>query len=106
MEIYTEQNIQVVDGNLVITAKKEANGTYTSGRITTQQKFNFTYGRAEARIKLPNVQGLWPAFWLLGESISAPGVGWPKCGEIDIMEVLPSPCHGTFAICAILASEH
>ncbi|KAH7696848.1 hypothetical protein AAVH_36074 [Aphelenchoides avenae] len=85
-ENYQPGNVQVTGGNLVITAKRQQMGNqqYTSGRINTQNKFSFTFGRAEARIKLPKVQGLWPAFWMLGNSISQ--VGWPKCGEIDIME--------------------
>ncbi|KAH7724369.1 hypothetical protein AAVH_08073 [Aphelenchoides avenae] len=85
-ENYQKPNVQVEGGNLVITAKKQTIGgqKYTSGRINTQNKFSFQYGRAEARIKLPLGQGLWPAFWMLGNSIGQ--VGWPKCGEIDIME--------------------
>ncbi|KAH7716510.1 hypothetical protein AAVH_16088 [Aphelenchoides avenae] len=85
-ENYQRDNVQVQGGNLVITARKQqvGNQRYTSGRINTQNKFSFTFGRAEARIKLPKVQGLWPAFWMLGNSISQ--IGWPKCGEIDIME--------------------
>jgi beta-glucanase (GH16 family) len=73
-------------GNLRITAREESyNGfDYTSARIKTQGKFSQTYGRFEARIQLPLGQGLWPAFWLLGDEIST--VGWPECGEIDIME--------------------
>lgn len=59
---------------------------YTSARITTEQHFSFTYGLIEARIKLPAGQGLWPAFWLLGSNYTK--VGWPACGEIDIMENL------------------
>ncbi|KAH7724159.1 hypothetical protein AAVH_08237 [Aphelenchoides avenae] len=85
-ENYQEGNLEVRDGNLVITARRERvdKQDYTSGRINTAGKFSFTYGRAEARIKLPRVQGTWPAFWLLGANIES--VGWPKCGEIDIME--------------------
>ena len=73
-------------GNLRIIARKESyqGKDYTSGRIKTQGKFAHTYGRFEARIKLPVGQGMWPAFWLLGSDITT--VGWPKCGEIDIME--------------------
>ncbi|WP_198018967.1 family 16 glycosylhydrolase [Asinibacterium sp. OR53] len=86
LEYYQKANATVVDGNLVITAKKETvgNNPYTSSRLKTQGKQSFTYGRIEARIKMPVGQGLWPAFWLLGTNISS--VGWPKCGEIDIME--------------------
>jgi beta-glucanase (GH16 family) len=57
---------------------------YTSGRIKTQALFEQKYGRFEARIKLPEGQGIWPAFWLLGADFEE--VGWPHCGEIDIME--------------------
>jgi beta-glucanase (GH16 family) len=73
-------------GNLVITARAESfNGrNYTSARITTAGKREFTYGRFEARIKLPIGQGIWPAFWMLGANINE--VGWPRTGEIDIME--------------------
>ncbi|WP_083886877.1 glycoside hydrolase family 16 protein [Paenibacillus sonchi] len=90
LQYYTNrpQNLQVTGGNLVITALKESyNGSsYTSARIKTQGKKSFTYGKIEARIKLPSGQGLWPAFWMLGTNIDVPGVGWPKCGETDIME--------------------
>lgn len=74
------------NGNLVLTARREPlNGSaYTSARLTTAGKREFTYGRFEARIKLPVGQGLWPAFWLLGAN--TPQVGWPRSGEIDIME--------------------
>ena len=69
---------------------------YTSGRIITKGKFDFKYGRIEARIKIPKGQGIWPAFWLLGSDIDT--VGWPRCGEIDVMENIgrePSIIHGT-----------
>lgn len=76
------------EGNLVITARKEAFGgkEYTSARMLTKGLFAQRHGRFEARIKLPVGQGLWPAFWLLGANIDDPGVGWPACGEIDVME--------------------
>jgi len=70
-------------GNLKITALK-VGSQYTSGRIKTEGLFTQEYGRIEARIKTPRGQGIWPAFWALGENIGT--VGWPKCGEIDIME--------------------
>ena len=73
---------------LVITAKKENYGSsnFTSGRLVTQQKVACKFGKIEARIKLPHTaNGLWPAFWMMGDDIST--VGWPKCGEIDIMEM-------------------
>ncbi|MEO8576369.1 MAG: glycoside hydrolase family 16 protein [Gemmatimonadales bacterium] len=94
------------DGKLVITARAEpANSSlscwygackYTSARLLTKAKFEPTYGRFEARIKIPGGQGIWPAFWMLGANID--GVGWPRCGEIDIMENIgrePNMVHGT-----------
>lgn len=73
-------------GNLRIIARREPYRTnaYTSARLTTLGLFSQRYGRFEARLKLPAGQGIWPAFWLLGESF--PNIGWPACGEIDIME--------------------
>jgi beta-glucanase (GH16 family) len=85
-EYYQASNATVANGNLVITAKKQrvkANN-YTSARLKTQGKKEFTYGKIEARIKLPLGQGLWPAFWMLGANINT--VSWPACGETDIME--------------------
>lgn len=72
-------------GNLSVTALSTSDG-YTSARVTTEGKFEFTYGRVEARIKLPAGQGLHPAFWMLGTDID--DVGWPISGEIDIIETL------------------
>lgn len=69
---------------------------YTSARLITKNKFNQAYGRFEARIKMPYGQGIWPAFWMLGNNIDQ--VKWPGCGEIDIMENIgrePSIVHGT-----------
>lgn len=83
------------DGNLVITAIKNGN-SYTSARIKTQNKFTQKYGRFEARLKTPYGPGIWPAFWMLGENVNE--VGWPQCGEIDIMELKgqqPNMIHGT-----------
>jgi beta-glucanase (GH16 family) len=73
-------------GNLIITARRESFGgrAFTSARIKTQGLFEQTYGRFEARIKMPWGPGIWPAFWLLGSNVET--VGWPNCGEIDIME--------------------
>ena len=80
-------------GNLVITAREESlDGStchygeclYTSARCITQDKVEFTYGRVETRIDIPNGQGIWPAFWMLGADF--PDVGWPQSGEIDILE--------------------
>lgn len=82
-QTYTQNNHFFKDGNLVIQVKKEGN-TYTSTRITTQNKKMFQYGKIEARIKIPTGKGIWPAFWMLGSNISK--VNWPKCGEIDILE--------------------
>ena len=94
LQYYRKENITVekepVSNNscLVITARKEQYGgkSATSGRLTTQNKMSFKFGKIEASIKLPKTaNGLWPAFWVLGNDIST--VGWPKCGEIDIMEM-------------------
>lgn len=82
-QIYTKDNHELKDGFLIINTKKEA-GSYTSTRITTAQKKEFQYGRIEARAKVPTGKGIWPAFWMLGSNIKT--VGWPKCGEIDILE--------------------
>lgn len=82
-QLYSKENHQLVDGNLIITAKKNGD-QYSSTRITTKGKKEFQYGYIEARAKLPVGQGIWPAFWMLGSNIDK--VGWPKCGEIDILE--------------------
>ena len=106
LETYTSRpvNAELQDGALVITVLKETlKGPdkiarhYTSARLLTKNKFSQTYGRFEARIKIPYGQGIWPAFWLLGDNID--NVHWPNCGEIDIMENIgkePSIVHGTF----------
>ncbi len=75
------------DGHLVITARREDfdGNNYTSARLTTTSTFAQAYGRFEARIKVPTGQGIWPAFWLLGDNIET--VTWPACGEIDILEL-------------------
>lgn len=83
-------------GNLVITAKRESDGSYTSARLTTQGKYTPRYGRVEARIQIPRGQGIWPAFWMLGSDL--PQVGWPNSGEVDVMENVgyePATVHGT-----------
>jgi beta-glucanase (GH16 family) len=93
-------------GNLVISARKEklpgmencqfGSCDITSGRITTKDKFDQAYGRFEARIKIPDGQGLWPAFWMMGNNID--DVDWPGNGEIDIMEIIgsePGTLYGT-----------
>jgi beta-glucanase (GH16 family) len=86
------------DGHLVITTIKQQFGAndYTSARLQTRGKLDQQYGRFEARIKLPTGPGMWPAFWLLGSSIDS--VGWPECGELDIMEARgsePATNHGS-----------
>jgi beta-glucanase (GH16 family) len=94
LQYYTDRivNSYVKDGNLFIVAEQEeftgSDGTryYTSARMTTQETKSFMYGKITARIKLPYGQGMWPAFWMLGLNIDQ--VGWPKCGEIDIMEMI------------------
>ncbi len=90
LENYTNrtENAHVDSGMLVIKAIKENyNGSfYTSARMKTQAKASWLYGKVEARMKLPYGQGIWPAFWMLGDNISS--VSWPKCGEIDIMEMI------------------
>jgi beta-glucanase (GH16 family) len=105
LEYYTNraENARIEDGKLVITARQEtytapdgAKFNYTSARLKTQGLFSQAYGRFEARIKLPAGQGIWPAFWLLGDNFES--VGWPKCGEIDIMENVgkePGTNHGS-----------
>jgi len=79
-------NARIQGGQLVIEAKQESFGgkSYTSARMLTKDKWSWAYGRMEARIKIPRGQGIWPAFWMLGTNIAS--VGWPTCGEIDIME--------------------
>jgi beta-glucanase (GH16 family) len=106
LETYTNRtkNAQIQGGNLVITAVKETYAdpsdgvtrNYTSARLKTQGLFSQAYGRFEARIKVPAGQGMWPAFWMLGNDITS--VGWPKCGEVDIMENIgkePATVHGS-----------
>lgn len=89
LQYYTDRsdNARIEDGNLIIEAKKENyNGSeYTSARLKTKGLQEFTYGRIEARMKLPMEQGTWPAFWMLGSSFTGDDT-WPYCGEIDIME--------------------
>lgn len=93
LQYYTnsQSNAMVNNGILTITARKESvdGYDYTSARITTQNKFDFKYGRIEARMKLPYGKGMWPAFWMLGANFNS--VGWPACGEIDIMEMVGGP---------------
>ena len=101
LQHYTDRgdNAYVYDGVLHIRAKKEYyNGNYyTSARMVTKGKFDFKYGYVEASIALPRGNGIWPAFWMLGNNIDS--VGWPSCGEIDILEAVNkenkiySTCH-------------
>ncbi|MCP9236151.1 family 16 glycosylhydrolase [Lewinella sp. JB7] len=88
LQYYQQSNAVVSDGTLKITARRESAGTrnYTSSRIITRDKQDFTYGRMEARIKLPDARGSWPAFWML--STDEVYGGWPRSGEIDIMEYI------------------
>jgi beta-glucanase (GH16 family) len=93
-QLYTDENHKLAKGKLVIKAKKEGE-KYTSTRITTKSKKEFKYGRFEARAKLPTGYGIWPAFWMLGSNISE--VGWPKSGEIDILEYIGREPHMVFS---------
>jgi len=105
LQTYTNRaaNAELQGGALAIRAIKEVytgpdniTRNYTSARLLTRNKFTQTYGRFEARIKIPSGQGIWPAFWMLGNDIKT--AGWPKCGEIDIMESIgrePSMVYGT-----------
>ncbi len=90
LQYYTDrtENIKVENGYLLINALEESyeGANYTSSRIVTRGLFEQTYGRFEARIRLPYGKGLWPAFWLLGNNCEEEI--WPQCGEIDIMEYL------------------
>jgi beta-glucanase (GH16 family) len=91
LQFYRQENTSIVDGHLVITAKKEnfSGAEYTSSRLITKDKRSFKYGRIDIRAALPKGKGIWPAFWMLGANFST--VGWPKCGEIDIMEMVGGP---------------
>ena len=108
LQYYTDspENVSLDDGKLIIRAQKEVksfsvNGQdyttdYTSARLITEGKFSVSYGKIEARMKVPSGQGFWPAFWMLGDDIGE--VGWPACGEIDILEYIgskPTEVHGT-----------
>jgi len=90
LEYYTgrSQNLFQSNGNLIIEARKENYGSnsYTSARINTAGKQQFIYGRIDMRAKLPVAKGMWPALWMLGANFGA--VGWPACGETDIMELI------------------
>ena len=85
VQTYTTSNVQVAGGNAVISVTKNGNNEYESARIRTNGKVEFQYGSVEARIKLSSLNnGFWPAFWMLGSNFES--VGWPACGELDIME--------------------
>lgn len=105
-QYYTEkrlENARVEKGVLIIEGRKEAYeapdgkaAQYTAASITTEGLFALTYGRVEVRAKLPRGRGMWPAIWMLGSTIRS--IGWPKCGEIDIMEFVghePEKVHAT-----------
>ena len=101
LQYYTDrpENIRVDNGMLHITAREESfeNSNYTSAKILTRGLFEETYGRYEARIQLPFGQGIWPAFWLLGDDSNGTVI-WPQIGEIDIMEYRgqePTVIHGS-----------
>jgi len=100
LEWYTDrpENVRIEDGMLIIEARNDnwEGHPYTSTRMKTQDKQTFQFGRIDIRAKLPKGQGIWPALWMLGNDI--PDVGWPACGEIDIMEIVghePDILHGT-----------
>ncbi len=88
LQYYTENNTSVSNGYLTIEARQESVGgrSYSSSRIVTNSKQSFQYGRIDIRAKLPEGQGIWPALWMLGSNFNS--VGWPSCGEIDIMEMI------------------
>ncbi len=84
------------DGYLHVVARQNAAGQWTSARLVTHELQSFQYGRIEARIRIPKGEGVWPAFWMLGEDVKQNP--WPACGEIDIMENIgkePTQVHGT-----------
>lgn len=89
LQYYTDrpENVWVSDGTLKINLLLEdyENREYTSARINTSGKYSFTHGRAEIKAKIPRGKGVWPAIWMLGDAVRN-GIGWPECGEIDIME--------------------
>jgi beta-glucanase (GH16 family) len=90
LQTYTNSTNNVYldgQGHLVIAAQKSGD-SYTSGRLVTRGRLAMTYGTMSASIKLPAGQGIWPAFWMLGTNIDT--VGWPECGEIDLIETFQS----------------
>ncbi|MEO6132663.1 MAG: family 16 glycosylhydrolase [Saprospiraceae bacterium] len=108
-EYYRPDNISLVNGFLVITAKKQQyeGFEYTSSKIVTKGKQQFKFGRIDMRAALPEGKGIWPALWMLGSNIDA--VGWPACGEFDIMELtgdVPNRVVGTVHYGSDLANHH
>lgn len=87
-QYYRKENTSMYQGHAVIEAREEnfSGFKYTSSRVITQNKFDFKYGRVDIRAALPYGQGIWPALWMLGSNFNT--VGWPACGEIDIMEMI------------------
>ena len=86
LQYYTDQpqNVVVENGQCIITARLEDEDSITSASINTRHKYDFLYGRIEVKAKIPSALGTWPAIWMLGNNRSE--LGWPECGEIDIME--------------------
>lgn len=89
-QLYTRNNVRLENGFLIISATKDSTNYY-SGRITTKGKVEIQYGVIEIRAKLATGQGVWPAFWMLGNTIDSEP--WPKCGEIDILEYVGKEPH-------------
>jgi|TARA_B110000902_G_scaffold55141_1_gene64180 beta-glucanase (GH16 family) len=94
LQYYQKENTSVNNGFLTIEAKQQAAGSqmYTSSRLTTRNKQSFKYGRIDIRGAMPKGQGIWPSFWMLGTSHLS--VGWPDCGELDIMEMVGGSSNG------------
>ena len=88
LQYYQGDNTSIIDGNLVVEARRQTleNSNYTSSRLITRGKQSFQYGRVDIRAVMPEGQGIWPALWMLGSNHLQ--VGWPTCGEIDIMEMI------------------
>ncbi len=98
LEYYLAENAWQGDSTLTIEAREESYGgrSYTSARLISKGKQSFQYGRIDIRALLPEGKGMWPALWMLGDNFNL--VGWPECGEIDIMEMIGGTeytCHGT-----------
>lgn len=103
-----QQNVKVEDGKLVISAVWDSvnyavpgkrDGSVTSARVNTKNKFSFKFGKVQARIQAPTDKGMWPAFWMLGKNVDT--VGWPQCGEIDIMEISPLHHDSQTSLCTM-----